>query len=969
MGMLVTESEQEIYDHYLSLREEFARAHNRGDGSYHPSLRLALELLNSSNTKTTVNDAHAEALLKVLTKDSRLARVKFLSNYVGDSNVKNNERLYAIGVKRAISDGKGGVIPLQEAGKQLHKSNVVLTGHPVYGDTPEQDNAVAKAVAFETGADGYGPETLERLFEVSEQPFKTPTLEDVGNGIFHSLENVHFARKTMQFVAMDTIRANYPDKKWTEIDYNPNIPSIWHTIDWDGRTDIKWYQAMRTMYRLQKFMMDQYIPQMDALAKMLKDDERQAVLELTDKFKFTREIAARQEKFFAQFYPGNEPTPDQLKEYVREMVNTRPQRAMDSHEAAALMQKIIDNKDDIDILKISVGLRSDYEGLGYLGARPNVRVNSTAARKGASARYGINIEDAPNQSIDERFSGRLEQMIQTMVPTNPNILTIANSKADVYTLSGIMREVKDEIDCRAQFHELYADAHNATDVQCGQLIGQELGMTGHITHMPLIEDARGSDKAIKIMAGLYNKQSFMDNAVKTGVVAMQLGYSDYGVTAGQYAAGGFHDDTIREFIKYHATSPLGKAGVKLMIFHTGGNNPGRGNHPGGIEERQAAYISPDNLRLAKELGVELINETSYQGGYGQTGLATREGCLAEMVKVSNYLMTGHLNPPDDAYYNSNYRPKEMYATARNAHEKLMGRPKDEIETSLKRAARIFESLAPRSGDRPVNAEGTEIKKLRAIRYGTTEEQLAFLIILLSGVLEAIENDPQAFKGLTEESSTHRRHLAFVIYGLNRSFPGIHGSYFKLFDPELYADRADHLTGDASVDFDRTAKDLRDFGIFRDLKDVPGILKKIHKDLTKFVNENNLMDFPEFKNPNFHVEPEQVAKRELNHAIRMASMMEFFMHASKMEISSRHDITEREVKKDLMMLRFDRLTTLTKMFEEVKIDDDDIPEKPSTCVPFAGYKKLNEEDLHPMQKCIDRMRRVSLINSNFDNTIG
>ncbi|MGB4107600.1 MAG: hypothetical protein WBK55_07370 [Alphaproteobacteria bacterium] len=960
MGTLVTESTPPILERYRTLREEFRHAHDGGEHPYRP-LSLAKHLLHSP---TYAEDS--KALIDALEAPAEAARIDFLVNYRGDSNIKRLLDQYKGSLESTIQEGKS-LIPFEVVPQKINRIYIkVFTGHPVYGDTPERDNAISAVVSYKTGAEDYGPETLENLEESNKIPFTVPTFDEEGDQMFQKLPNSHYVRKLLQDVQMDLVRECYGDK-WTTIDYDPTRDGSWHRVDWDGRLDNKWNLTLATLIELQQMMLEDYVPQLRELAEKMHGPEHDALVEIAHKLDRTCTILGEDIEYFKKFDKDNDRDWESLDEWEK-MVPNKAERVTDLGEAIKVVQAVIDKNEDLDILKLAVRLRSDFRSLGMSYAEPHFRINSESVLPVMHAKEGITIED--RGTTDKHHFSKIERSAAATKEAPSDMVTVAASETMLFTQEGLKSLIKKIWNPNASFRTLLANGRNATTVGIAMQAGKEEGVLENSDYCLLIEDKVASRQAIEAMEYLYYKSpTFLENVKKRGVVSIQLGYSDYAVAAGQFAAGGFHDDTVRKLINLHADSGLAKQGVKLLIFHTGGNNIGRGNHPGGIAERQAYYMSPDNLRLAKERGVELIIETSYQGGFGQTALATKEGCLAEVVQSTAYLLTGH-EKAGDIYYGPNHEHWQgIFMAARNGHEKYAGKTDDE-DTKFKRVVEHFENLPPPSGSRKAKRQRQNGKKKnpRAITVNKTINNFGYSMTTLGGLRDAIERDPDEFLELALNSKFVRRHLALSVCGMHYSDPAILASYVELYNPLFWTNLAQSAKGDEKKKCYAVARDLRNFDYHTIMADVVGEITEDYDYIKSFFDETGLINHPDFQGPNIRPAADQIANIEIAHCIRLASFAKLFMHSEEIpEIPGRHDITKSDFVRGVTKYESEMLDTVTEIFRRAKLgpvkDTVRKHKKP------LDYEKLTRETIDPMRQCLEVKDRVSHVIADNRCTIG
>ncbi len=962
MGTSVAEFNQagiSVLEDFHQVEAEAREKYNAGKG-HHPVLEISEQLLTVSKDGSAPPEI--DILIDELSKAGLRASIEFEADYTRNTNIEDNEKLLERVLLARIGGGENK-LSIEETGKLLDSFiNIIFTGHPTYDKTSEQDVAAAAAVLYLTGAKGYGPETLEQLEATRKQPFTPPTLQMELDQIYKKLGNLHEALDLVTKVAMKVVRKTHPDE-WTKIDYCLAHFGTWGSFDWDGRKDIKWYHALENRLRLQQMMLDIYIPQLEKLSDMVKGEDRTTVRKMVRDFKRTCKILGTHRDFYAKYGNDVEKNRNKLAKWTTKLIQDKAIRVTDTNPLVGVMQKIIDkNKNDKSTV-LAVKLRGLFKKFGLSLAEPHFRIGAKSATPAYKATRGVTIDD--RGSTDSSFSAPVEQTLRGIIAKNSNLLDVANSEVLLFTMTCLARQFKDEIEKNGKARLLIAEAHNATTIKVALMFLKELGMLDSVDVSPLFEDKDGSSRAKEIMRTLYESPEYREYVERRGVVSIQLGYSDYAVGAGQFAAGAFHDRTIRELIDLHASSGLAAKGVKLRFFHTGGNNMGRGNHPGGVTDRMAYYISPENLKYAREKGVDIVTECSYQGGRGQTMFSTVEGSFAEMVQTASYLLADH-SQSNDIYYNSEHDYLPMFSVARNEHEVYSGDRPDK-ETPLKTILRFFQNLSLSSGSRPPDDEVQDaFKKLRAIRYNAGLIQVCYLMTVLGGVAPMIRNNPAEFKMLAEKSPSFRSRLQMVVRAMQMSDPEILKQYVELYNPAKWADNAKFMEG-REKECITLARDMMELGIYKNAIDTVTNIGLDYEVIKGFLKETGLENDEDFQAPTIQVSEKQKSNITIAHGARLKSITELFIHAASPElpeIAGRHNTSNINIVEGYG--RYERATTdkLNEFFHKADTRHSNyLPAKPSDYEGPRDYKELGEKVMRPIETCQRRNDALSLIINN------
>ncbi|MCE7887806.1 MAG: phosphoenolpyruvate carboxylase [Alphaproteobacteria bacterium PRO2] len=970
MGTSVTESghaEFSVLKAFQKIEEEARIKYETGDYR-HPSFQIAEYLLSLTDDKTSV-PPEVDILIDELSQSALLTNIEFQADYSRNLNIADNEELLEKVLLARIGEGENK-LTIEQVGQLINSLiNIIFTGHPTYDKTPEQDAAIAAVVAFKTGAEGYGPETLERLEATRKQRFTPPTLQMELDQIYQRLGNLHTALDMLSRVAMRVVQKTHPDE-WTKINYCLGRFGTWGSFDWDGRKDIKWFHALENRLRLQQIMLDRYIPQLQKLAGTLEGEDKSVIRKMISDFKRSRTIIDKHRKFYADYGKDEKKNRKNLHKWATKLVQDKQNLVIDTLPLVDTMQKIIDKNINSDATEQAIILRGLLKSFGLSAAEPHFRIGAKSAIPALQATQGVTIED--RGTTDSSHSAPLEKRLREVIEKHANLLDVADSNVLLFTMTALAQQMKDEIETHGTARLIVAETHNASTIKTVLLFLKELGLLDNIDVCPLFEDKEGSFRAKEIMTDLYSSSEFREYVQKRGVVSLSLGYSDYAVGAGQFAAGAFHDRTVREFIDLHVSSGLAAKGVKLKFFHIGGNNMARGNHPGGVTDRMAYYVSPENLKHARERGVEIITECSYQGGRGQTMFTTVEGCVAEMVQTAAYFLADH-SQSNDIYYNSDHDFLHMFSVARNAHEEYSGDSPDE-ETPLKTILRFMQNLSQISGSRPTNDEvQNAFKKLRAIRYNAGLIQICYLMTVLGGVAAAIKSNPADFQKLGEESESFRRRLAMVMRALHLSDPGILSSYIELYNPALWAHRAEFMDGSEKESCITMANDLIKFGIYKDATDIVSKIRMDYDFISKTFKKTGLENHEDFQAPTIKVTRKQKTNMAIAHGVRLMSIVKLFTHAASPvipEIAGRHNVSNESIVEGFTKFERKYLGILNQLFQKSENGfGNDLPAKPSDYQAPPDYRELVEQVMKPIEECFNRNELLGMIFNDFNHCVG
>ena len=439
---------------------------------------------------------------------------------------------------------------------------------------------------------------------------------------------------------------------------------------------------------------------------------------------------------------------------------------------------------------------------------------------------------------------------------------------------------------------------------------------------------------------------------KTGVLALEFGYSDSGRYVGQLAATFLIE---RQRLKIAAVlEKHGVTGVDVVIFDTHGESIGRGAHPGTLRDR-LKFLDPTRVR--KELtraGLRVREESAFQGGDGYLFFGTRELALATVARIAEHVFDDDARPdakrlPPDPVYDDPDFATDFFGTIRGRMEALV---EDPGYAAL--LGTFGPGLIDPTGSRPSarQAEGivgpariSHPRELRAIPNNAILQQLGWCANTLHGVGAALARHPQAFNEFLGRSHRFRRAIDFADHALRHSDLDVLHAVIATLDPGSWLNRAER----ASEPVQRNALVL----VSGALEQV-GIAPICYATLRRIQVDHLLLRGV------WHDAPTMAAPEMLLHALRLALIQRIWLLATRIpEFSPRHGVTRQAVITRILQLdipaALDVLATIFPSHADAAADRDYF--EPRGMRAARAYEREHKEIFEPIATLFAMVREI------------
>jgi phosphoenolpyruvate carboxylase len=273
----------------------------------------------------------------------------------------------------------------------------------------------------------------------------------------------------------------------------------------------------------------------------------------------------------------------------------------------------------------------------------------------------------------------------------------------------------------------------------------------------------------------------------------------------------------------------------------------------------------------------------------------------------------------------------------------------------------------REGESIAGAPRPQISEFRAIPHNAVLQQLGLLANSISGVGEAIEQNPAWFQQVHAQSPRLRQMISLVAYGAAVSNPEALDAYVATLDPGLWLARA-ALAADPerAGACRRIAEMLEEWNIHDGQRQV---YRRLYNDYVLLRNGLATVDIGAPR-----ISPEAQRALILLHAIRIALVHEIYQLATTIpEFSSRHEIANRRILQRVLQLNIPgAVSDLRRIFPATPeaAPDMDFGE-PATYVSddSQSYQRENDQIFTPMLKLYDLIPRISIAIIHYIGALG
>ena len=311
----------------------------------------------------------------------------------------------------------------------------------------------------------------------------------------------------------------------------------------------------------------------------------------------------------------------------------------------------------------------------------------------------------------------VQEIIEAVQPANVNFASLAIEKSSATRLFIAMAQILKHIDAEQPIRLLIAECENPVTVLTAIYLAKLFGVDDKVDICPLFETGHALDRSRRILDVLLSQPVYQKYARGRGRTSIQAGFSDAGRFMGQIPA-----TLAIERLQGHFADIIDKHGLndlQAVVFNTHGESMGRGNHQRGFSDRTLYALSPWARHQFAKRGIDLVHESSFQGGDGYVMFGTEK--LATCVV--NGILQAHTTAKetlkkDDLFYEDISTSLDFYRNVKARQEALFDDSAYHITLSA-----LGLSLLPTTGSRKAKRqferrsdEERSLRKIRAIPH-------------------------------------------------------------------------------------------------------------------------------------------------------------------------------------------------------------------------------------------------------------
>lgn len=670
------------------------------------------------------------------------------------------------GIDAKRKTGNDGALDLDDfdLGAPLYRA--VFTAHPVFALT--HGASMALCTAAEDGA-GVLPDG-------AFTPRDSVTLDNEHTEAMAAVRNARAAINEINDAILERRQTTHAGSWRATVPQMLGVAS-WVGYDLDGRSDISWADSFKLRLSEKAQALALYVAALDGI------DAAQTV---RDKLLREHDATLADIDRFAKL--------DHSSDDFSNAANTltqRPDKLVSSFGIADELHEIAQQLADDDKARQMMVISADIRAHGFGMAEVHLRINAVQLRNAMRAVDGRDITISEGMVSTRSLLERLSARIQSEAPWEINFKNIDNEAATARRQLMLAAQFLKHIDSDQPIRLLIAECERPLTLMSALYLAHKLGISDKIDISPLFETNYGLEHGEQIIDQLLTYPAYIDYVKRRGRLAIQTGFSDAGRFVGQIAAN-MAIERLQVKIAQSLRDRIDER-VTLLFFNTHGESLGRGCAQSSIAERQNFIMTPFVRAKAKELGVPLYHQSSFQGGDGYRLFGTPGLARATM----NALFAAETAPVDEAwlkdpFYSLTGFSLDMFLALKGWHEALFADPHygDLLD--------IFGgNLLPKTGSRPTKRvvqagnERRDPSKMRAIPHNAILQQLGFLANVISGMGSAARLDTEQFLDIYPNSPRLQQCLAHIRNAKALGSLNTVLAYCRLSDAGFWINRAYH----------------------------------------------------------------------------------------------------------------------------------------------------------------------------------
>lgn len=905
----------------LVARTGAARARVHDDPFANPVLDIAL-FVSRQIDEGVLGFAEIEALIGTLRDEAFGDRATRLAGYVGGTDRAASIAAMATLASR-LAEGSATAF---RARIERTRFTAVFTAHPTFSMPP--------TVGRDLAALASGGQVAH--MHASHRPTK-PTLGDEFDQAVAAIAAGRDAIDALSTALLDVARDKFADE-WTTFVPRPVTLSSWVGYDTDGRTDIQWYDTFRLRLVMKSMQLERIAWHVEGIAEARALHER------------LLGAVHAVEAQCAACPAGDQASPSVVAAFARAMVDLREAALVSVAPLLPLFESAIATAGAEDKSTLCMA-RAGLVSHGLSLAHSQFRLNATQLHN--TLRQQANLDDAVGDASRRRaMLASINAALDTVKPVAVDFGALLGESSSAMRLMMTVAQIVKHVDgdSRIRFH--IAESENGYTLLCALWLARLFGIEDHIEISPLFETAEALEHGVRVFEEALRSRHWRDYLQKTGVLALEFGYSDSGRYVGQLAASYMIE---RQRLKIAALlAREGLTDVEVVIFDTHGESIGRGAHPGSLQDR-LKFLNPTRSR--KELvraGLAMREETAFQGGDGYLLFGTQDLALATVARIAEHVFDADAEPdtkrlPPDPVYDDPDFAADFFGAMRAKMEALVEDPGYAALLGTFGPA-LIDPTGSRPSARQIDGLGGAAvikhpRELRAIPNNAILQQLGWCANTLQGLGAALSRHPQAFNEFLGRSHRFRRAIDFAAHALRHSDLDVLQAIISTLDPGTWLSRAEHAAEPEQRDaFVQVSLALEQVGIS----------SLCYATLRRIQTDDLLLRGV------WHDAPVMSDKELLLHAVRLALVQRIWLLAMRIpDFSPRHGVTRQALVTRLLQLdvgsALDMLGTIFPSHADAAADQDFY--EPRGLRPMGVYEREHENVFRPIARYFALVRET------------
>ena len=916
-----------------------------------------------------LDDPALDRLLRRLTLDAFRSRAERLRAYLGEVDPQTNRARIEALVRGLAIGPDGAPVSFETFARRVGRVHYgfVITAHPTFA-LARRLRELLVTLALGRTSDGRpldpaGRAALLTVVEgVAHRPDPKLDLAGEHRQSMEALRNLRAAIEIVHATVLDVGAELWPDR-WTEL--TPRLLSVasWVGYDTDGRADIAWQTSFASRLALQLAQLEGYAAAIRAVRGELAPGEPLApLLELVEARLALALKSCADELDALRGGPGAAVDEAALARLAREMARGLPWRLRDSAELARLVDRCIAAARKPEVQRRLLLLRAQIASQGLAMAGTHLRINALQVHNAVRKLVGLDhAADDPTHRLS--YIGKIAELIAEVRPVAINFGSLVQEKATARRAMMIAAQLSKYLDASESIRFLIAECETPFTLLAALYLAELFGVADRLDITPLLETRKALEHGVAILDQALAVPAWRAHLERRGRICVQTGFSDAGRYLGQTAAA-----VAIERIRLGLVEVLARHGLddlEVVLFDTHGESIGRGAHPESFAERLAYVDTPESRRRFAAAGLEVVQETSYQGGDGYLLLQSEASALAVVTRVLEHVL-GPIDEQLDPFYHETAYVDEFFAAVRLFNDRVIEDPAYAAFLGV-----YGTNLLYPSGSRPVRRQFDagirpvlldHPSQIRAIPHNAVLQQLGILANTVGGLGQAIAKDPERFHRLYRESARFRSLVRMVEHAFMFTDLDVVKALIDRFDPGFWLARARAARDPAEVEELRAVADhVERLALHDRLARIFRVFQRDHLDLAAALREHRKRTRDAGARP-IAVDPATRDNLHMLHALRLALIERLMRRAVRIpDFSDRHEVTHDALVEAIFRLEVEpSLQLLGQIFPIVESprSEQDWGE-PST---YAGDREQSYAQEHatifrPIAADYDLVRRI------------